>query len=74
MANIPMTGQITEAIGTERFLIRLRNVTPGPPHSRIFSIAALSDGFFFETEAELIAFREWTEEPEAMPKILKFEK
>ena len=66
-------GEIIEAIGTDRFLVRLRNVVAGPPFSRIFSIAGLTEAFFFENEQELDRFREWSEEP-ATPKILKFEK
>jgi len=65
-------GEIIEAIGVERFLVRLRNVTAGPQHSRIFSVAALADGFVFETESELDQWREWADQPEV--KILKFEK
>jgi hypothetical protein len=65
-------GQITDQIGTDFFLIRLHNVIDGPPHSRIFLIADLAEAFFFETEAELDRFREWTTGDPA--KILKFEK
>jgi hypothetical protein len=70
-------GQITDEIGTDFFLVRLRNVqtataTDGPSHSRIFSIADLADGFFFENETELDRFREWATEDPA--KILKFER
>jgi hypothetical protein len=64
-------GQITEVFG-EHVLVRLRNVTDGPPHSRLFPLADLVAGFVFETEGELTAWREW--DPEQPAKILKFEK
>jgi hypothetical protein len=68
-------GEITDEVGAGVFLIRLRNVaevTEAPQHSRLFSITDLAEAVFFENEAELIAFREWTTEKSAT--ILKFEK
>jgi hypothetical protein len=64
-------GQIQEVFG-DMFLVRMRNVVEGPPHSRLFPIADLLVGFVFETEEELTAWREW--DPEAPVKILPFEK
>lgn len=65
-------GEITDEVCAGVFLIRLRNVAEGPAHSRIFSFTDLANAFFFENEAELIAFRKWSTEGPAT--ILKFEK
>jgi hypothetical protein len=65
--NYAHDGEITEVFG-DTFLIRLRNVTDGPPHSRLFPLVDLVAGFVFETEAELTAWRNW--EPDTGPHIV----
>ena len=65
-------GQITEVFG-EHFLVRLRNVIDGPPHSQLFPLADLVAGVVFETEDELTAFREW--EPDGdKPRVVAIRK
>ena len=65
-------GQVTDEIADGFLVVRLCNVIEGAPHSRIFSIADLVDGYVFDTEIECDLFKEWiTQEP---VKILKFEK
>src|ERR1700726_1406680 len=73
-----MDGQISEGIGTEFGLVRMRNVKGGPSAElfRIFPIALLFHGFLFETEGELDRYLKWLDTPDddGRPRVVAIRK